>query len=76
MVVLVFCWMYENHTGKPKRGRPPKDPEELRNRRLTPIRATEEEEDLLKRGAKADGKGLSEWLRELGLKRARKVLGE
>jgi len=61
-------------TEKPRRGRPPIDPNDVRNRTLPAIRVNTEEEAALKDGAKAEGKGLSEWLRDLGIARAKRVL--
>jgi len=46
----------------------------VRNRTLPAIRVNTEEEAALKDGAKAEGKGLSEWLRDLGIARAKRVL--
>ena len=47
---------------KPKRGRPPKDPESVRSG-VYQLRLTDSEREAYDRAAKRDGVGLSEWIR-------------
>ena len=55
-----------------KRGRP-RFPEEQRRTPVVQVRASPEELGRLEAAAEHDGKPLSTWLRELGLRRAKRL---
>lgn len=66
--------MYESgqmaRTGRP----PEEDRTKVRENVIPGFRVTAEEEVVLREGAARDGQTLGVWLRELGLKRARRTL--
>lgn len=57
---------------KPRRGRPPKDPDDLRSVVLR-VLATEEQADELRAAAEEAGVSVSSWLLQLGLQAARRA---